>query len=205
MRTILLLLLLTHTAYADDQIWIGGGSRALRSASADAVTGDSLAMGTLGYAHALAVDVPGVALWAEAGFGWGDADGKMFQTMDTHIGTQMFLVGGRAHYALARIVDATARVDVGTAHTSLDVVNLSDAGWGAVAQGALGIDVYAGRLPQFSLGLRTELGYTFASGVALTPHPEVPDGTIRIDMNAASVGKLDLSGRFFAISLVGAF
>jgi hypothetical protein len=205
MRTILLLLLATHTASADDQIWIGGGARALRSTSADAVTGDSLPLGMLGYAHALPVDVPGIRLWAEAGFSWGAVDGTMFQTMDTHVSTDMFIAGARAQYPLLRWLDATGRADVGTAHTSLDVANLSDGAWGALAQGAVGFDLYASRTPVFSLMLRTELGYTLTQAVGLTPHADVPDGTIRIDANAASIGHLDLSGRWFAFSLVGAF
>src|SRR4051794_13146903 len=98
MRTILLLLLAAHTAYADDQIWVGGGERALRSTSGDAVTADGLAIGSLGYAHAVVLDVPGIRVWGEAGFSWGAADGTMFQTMDTHVSTQMFTAGARAQY-----------------------------------------------------------------------------------------------------------
>ena len=206
MRTLIILLIATATAHADgNELWFGGGTRALRSTSADAVTSDSLGIGALGYEHALPVEIPRVALWAEAGFSWGAADGNMFQTLKTHLDTQLFVVGARAHYRLHRLIDATARVDLGTARTALWVNDASDAGWAAVAQGAVGLDLFAARSPGFGIGLRAELGYTATSGVALTPHSDQQGDTLQLKMAGASIGHLDLSGPWLAISLIGAF
>jgi hypothetical protein len=207
MRTALIaLILMTATAHADsNELWFGGGSRALRSTSADAVTSDSLGIGALGYEHALPVDIPRIALWAEAGFAWGSADGTMFQALTTHLSTQMFVVGARAHYRLHRLVDVTTRLDLGTARTALWVNNASDAGWAAVAQSALGVDLFASRQPAFGIGVRAELGYTITSSVALTPHSDQSSDTLQLKMADASIGHLDLSGPWFAVSLIGAF
>jgi hypothetical protein len=209
MMRIAILLLVCSTAYADNELSLGGGSRALRSSSADAVTGDSLGIGGLGYARRLAIDAAPVALWAEAGFGWGDADGDMFETMSTQIRTYAVTAGVRASYPLHRLIDATARIDVGTARTSLAVsegmAKVSDSGWGALAQGALGADLFASRSPVFSLGMRLELGYTQATGIGLTPRPDSQADTLKLATAEASIGHLDLSGPFFAISALAQF
>jgi len=200
-------LLAAPAARADgNELAIGGGSRALRSASADAVTADSLGMGSLGYAHALDIGpVPRLALWAEAGFDWGSATGTMFQTHATKVSTEVVVVGLRAHYTLHRLIDATARVDLGTARTALSLDNASDSGWGAVAEGALGVDLFASRSPTFGIGLRTELGYTATSAVAITPHTDQPSDTLKLQMIESSIGHLDLSGPWFGISVIGTF
>jgi hypothetical protein len=201
-----LLLCAAATAHADgNELWFGGGSRALRSASADAVTSDSLAIGAFGYAHALEVAIPRMAVWVEAGFGWGSASGMMFQSMQTHVGTQAFMIGGRAHYALHRLIDATARFDVGTARTSLSIDDASDSGWGETAYGAVGFDFFAERTEKLAIGLRLELGYTAATPVALTPRAEQSGDTLKIAMAEASIGHLDLGGPTFAVSLVAGF
>ena len=205
--SIIMVLFAASAAHADgNEITAGGGSRALRSTSADAVTSDSLGMGALGYAHALDIGpVPRLALWAEAGFDWGSADGTMFQTMTTHVTSQMFVAGVRAHYTLHRLIDATARLDLGTARAALSIDSASDSGWGAVAQGALGVDLYAEHTPSFGIGLRAELGYTATSAVALTPHTDSPSDTLKLQMTDASIGHLDLSGPWFAVSLIATF
>jgi hypothetical protein len=209
MRTLLLIAMLGSTADADDnEIWLGGGSRALRSSSADAVTGDSLGVGSLGYARRLELPAP-VAVWIDAGFGWGGADGTMFQTLQTQLDTYAFTAGVRASYRLHRLVDATARVDLGTARTALalsdGMTTESDSGWGALVQGALGTDLYAARSPVFALGVRVELGYTRATGVALAPRADMPSDTLKIATTQASIGHLDLSGPFLVVSALTRF
>ncbi len=206
MRAAIIILFAASTAHADgNELWFGGGSRALRSASADAVTADSLDIGALGYARALDLDVPRIAIAAETGFSWGTASGTMFQTLDTKISTQAFFVGARARYPLHRMIDATARLDVGSARAALAVASGSDSGWGAMAQGALGLDLYAARSPEFGLGLRTELGYVATTAIAMTPRADQPRDTLQLQMADASIGHLDLSGPWFAISVIGTF
>src|SRR5512133_3067751 len=82
-NALLVLLLLGSTAHADDanndEIWIGGGVRALHATSANALTGDSLGGSSFGYARDLGLPtVPGLALWAEAGMSVGGANGMLF-------------------------------------------------------------------------------------------------------------------------------
>ena len=61
MRAIVLLLVCS-TAYAGTELSVGSSDRALRSSSADAVTGDSLTGGQLGLAHQLHIDLPGITI-----------------------------------------------------------------------------------------------------------------------------------------------
>jgi hypothetical protein len=209
MRAFILIVLAATTAYADDhELSLGGGTRALRSASADAVTADSLATGAIGYAHQLDVAiVPRLSIWLDTGFGWGAASGTMFQTLSTHVSTDMIFAGARTRYALHQLVDATARFDLGTARTALSLddgtTTVSDSGWGVLVQGAVGVDLFASHSPSVGFGLRAELGYTATSAVALTPHTDNGSDTLKLQMSDASIGHLDLSGPFFAISLIG--
>jgi hypothetical protein len=206
------LIFATSVAHADhNEVLLGGGTRALRSSSADAVTADSLGIGGVGYARELGLEpVSHLALWAESRFDWGTVDGNMFQTMSTHVASGSLVVGGGARYALHRLVGATARVDLGTARTSLSLNDgsghtASDSGWGAVVQGALGVEVFLERSQVFGFGLRAELGYTATSGVALTPHADSSSDTLKLQMTDASIGHLDLSGPSFALAMVGQF
>src|SRR5437016_14138617 len=81
----------TATAHADtnhDELWLGGGTRALRTASANALTAENLSGASLGYARDLGIGlagVPGLAVWAEAGMITGSAKGTMFQPMATDL------------------------------------------------------------------------------------------------------------------------
>jgi hypothetical protein len=213
MRHLLALVLLTSVAAADThEISIGSTSRTLRTSSANALTGDSLGGGALSYAHALGMDlVPGLAVWAEGGFGWGGADGTMFQTLSTEISTLSFTVGGRARYPLRNRIIANARLDLGMARAAVQLRDdvghaASDHGWGATTQASLGLDLFAIRRPQLSLGLRLELGYVATSPVSLTAAPSSgSDGTLQLEMSAASLGSLNLSGAVFEASVVSDF
>jgi hypothetical protein len=212
-----LALLAPASAFADGgahEISIGSNTRALRTDSANALTEDSLGGGQLGYAHAVNLPLlPGVELWATGTFGWGGAEGTMFQTMSTAIDTLSFTAGGRARYMLRRWLGATARLDLGTARASVAIRDdaghtAADAGWGAIAQGAIGLDLVLirPRTHTFDLGVRFELGYVAASPIALTATPESgSDGTLQLEMNAAALGSLNLSGKVFAASLSSHF
>jgi hypothetical protein len=204
---------MTSVAAADThELSIGSTNRTLRTDSANALTGDSLGGGALSYAHALGMDlIPGLAVWAEASMGWGSADGTMFQTLSTEISTLSLTVGGRARYPLRNRIIANARLDLGMARAAVQLHDdaghtASDHGWGATSQAALGLDLFAVRRPQFSVGLRLELGYVATSPVALTAAPgSGSDGTLQLEMTAASLGSLDLSGAVFEASVVSDF
>ncbi len=203
-------LLLVSTAYAGtNDLEYGPTTRALRSPSADAVTDAGLVGGTLGYGHFVAEPMPRLSLWAEAGFGWGSAHGEMFQEMSTDISNIALTVGARAQYRLHERIAFDARLDVGRAWTSLTLeqgdTKVSDSGWGNLAVGTLGIELLAIATPRFSLGLRLELGYAKTSAVALAPHADNTDDTLKLMTTSASIGHLDLGGPLAGFAVVSRF
>jgi hypothetical protein len=214
MRALIIVTLAAGVAEANpNEIEVGGSGRVLRSASADAVTADSLSGGQLAYMRQLTdvLALPRFELWVGGGVEFGSATGSMFQTMTTEIGSYAIVGMARARYQLIEHVHATARVALGTASTSLKLTDgsgpaVSDSGWGAQATGAAGLDLTALENTRTSLGVRIELGYTRASAPALNPQPASPDdGTLHLKMSEASIGHLDLSGPFLAISLITSF
>ena len=213
MRIAIALVLLSSTAYAErNELSYGGGFRALHSSSANAVTEDSLTGGQLGYAHALDLSLlPDLELWAQAGFGWGGTDGTMFQTLSTDVSTINFTAGGRARYELHRLAIASAHIDLGTARAAFSLRDgaghtASDHGWGAITSVGAALDLFAIRRKRFALGVRVDLGYVYASGIDLVATPESSsDGTLQLEMTAAGLGSLDLSGPTFNAALVSTF
>jgi hypothetical protein len=207
MRAVLLVLLATGTATAGgNEITFGSWDRALRASSADAVTDKGLVGGLLTYAHALPAPLyPGLSLWAEAGFAWAGTTGTMFQTMSTDVGNVAFTVGARARYLPLSHVAVSARLDLGTARTSLTLAqgdySASDSGWGGIATAAAGVDLLAA----WWLGIRFELSYTKATGAALAPHSSGDGDTLKLPMTAESFGHLDLSGPAFHFAFVAQF
>jgi hypothetical protein len=206
----LLLLLVCSTAYAGNELSIGTNDRALRSSSADAVTGDSYFGGQLAFAHDLQLGLHGVSIAATGTLVWGGADGTLFD-MSTSLGQTAYLVGVRARYSVVPHLAAGADLQVGAAHTSLSLRDamertVSDDGWGAIAAGSLSVDVLAVDTPRFALGIRLALGYVAASAVSLSGKAARPDdGTLRLQMTQASLGRLDLSGPYAAVSVVSDF
>ena len=75
LATLAATLALGATAHANNnELTLGSSSRTLHSASANALTTESLEGGALTYARQLPIEViPQLAVWAEAGFAWGDA------------------------------------------------------------------------------------------------------------------------------------
>lgn len=216
MRNAILLavLLAAATAHADDrnEITVTETNRALRTSSANAVTGDSLVGGALGYARKLDIElVPKLELWATGSFAWGGADGQMFQTLTTEIDTLAFAAGARARYILHRRVAASALLDVGTARARLALSDdmghsASDHGWGATTQAGVALDFYAVRGAVMTLGLRFELSEVATSSIPLTATPASSSAdTLTLEMTAASLGSLNLSGPCFGASVVGQF
>jgi len=208
----------TARAEPHDEVSLGGAARALRSPSANAITGADLAGISLGLArelgHDLGVDhsswpVPSLALWAEAGLVATSATGAMFKSLSTEI-DQLGVTGGVAvRYRVHRLVTAGARFAVGAQRARLAITDHTttayDHAWGAMASAGAAIDVFAVSLPRFGLGVRAEAGYVAAQGIALTPHTDRSDDTVALTMASAAIGHLDLSGPSVALSVLGQF
>lgn len=202
------------SAHADtnhDELWIGGGARALRAPSANALTGDNLSGSSFGYARDLGLAVlPDLAVWAEAGIATGNAQGTMFQTLATEI-TTIGLIGGlRARYQLHRLIAASARFALGAQRARVAITDnaggaASDHGWGTLASAGAALDLFAVARPPFGIGVRAELGYVAAQAIALTAHRDTGGDTLMLPMDEVALGHLDLSGPTFAVSLVGQF
>jgi len=205
----------TGIAAHHDEVSLGGTARALRSSSANALTGTDLAGVTLGVARNLGHDLgvslsPGLTLWAEAGLVTGSADGTMFQSLSTSIDALGLTGGLAARYRLHRRIAAGARVAFGAQRARVAITDRSgtayDHGWGAMASAAAALDVFLVTPPRrFGLGLRLEAGYVAAQGIALTLHTDRPGDAIPLTMTALSLGHLDLSGPTAALSLLGRF
>lgn len=219
MRALMALVLITAAtgataARADtnhDELWLGGGSRALRSSSANALTDANLAGTTLGYARDLGLAiVPDLAVWAEAGMATGDAQGTMFQTLATEISTIGLTGGLRARYQLHRLIAASARFELGAQRARVAITDhaggsASDHGWGTMAQVGAAFDLFAVTRPPFGIGMRAELGYVAAQAISLTARRDTGGDTLMLPASEAALGNLDLSGPTFAVSLVGQF
>jgi hypothetical protein len=216
LRTTFALLLVSALASAahagNNELSITETARSLHTTSANAVTEDGLIGGELGYARRIDIPIaPDLTLWARANFGWGVTEGEMFQTMTTNVDTLSLTVGGRARYELHRRVFATGHLDVGSTRAALTLEDENghsarDSGWGPLTQFGLGLDLYAINRPQFSLGLRLELGYVAMSGIDMTAEPASESNeTLHLQMTAAGLGSLNLSGSTFAASIVSQF
>ena len=214
MRTLIALTLMAaaaSSAYAgNNEVTSGSYNRALRTSSANAVTDETLGGGQLGVARSLRLDLyPKLEVWATAGFIWGSAEGTLFQTMTTEIDSYGFTLGGRARYALHRHVHLSGRLDLGPSHQSLTIHGnghtVSDGAWGATVTAAVGLDLMIVAYPRFAFGFRFDLGYVMANGVVLSPHEEGDSTKIELDAKQASIGKLDLGGKFFAFSVLSQF
>jgi hypothetical protein len=194
-----------------NEIQIGSFDRAMHASSANAVTADSLGGGVLGYARELPLElVPGLQTWATASFTWGSADGMMFSTLTTELDTLSLTFGGRALYPLwGTHVLAGARLDVGSARAALTMREgdrqLYDKGWGGTSTAALSVDLYAYAGPAFKLGMRAELGYTLTSAIELAPAEANDPNTIQLEMSQASLGHLDVGGKFFSFTVLSQF
>lgn len=197
-----------------DEISIGGAARALRSASANALTGANLAGGSLGLARDLGRDLgvsplPDLALWAEAGLVTGTATGTMFQALSTEI-DELGITGGlAARYRLHRSITASARGALGAHRARAAIIDRGttayDHGWGLAGSAGVALDVFALSRPRFGLGVRAELGYAFAQPIALTLHTDRADQVLPLAMTALSIGHLALGGPTAGVSLLGQF
>ena len=215
MRALLALVLLAATAHADvaNEASLGTFSRALRSDSANALTDESLVGPTFGYARRLPVHLaPRLELWATAHVLFAVARGTMFQTLDTELSMFQPSAGVRAVYPLwRRYAIANARFELGAQRVRVELEdahghNASDVGWGMTSTAALGVELMPLALDRFELGMRIELGYVATTGVGLTAKSDGPaDDMIELDRMAASLGRLEIGGRFVSVTLTAQF
>jgi hypothetical protein len=214
MRALALLLLAAPAASvsaAPYEISVGSSTRALPGA--DPVTADSLVGGGVGLGRRLDLDLPShFELWAEASSLWSGATGAMFQTLTTNLFDVTLTAGAHLRYHPFRDIAIGGALALGYQHASLSIEDTmghtaSDTAWGPVARASLQLDVLAVDRPGFALGLRAELGYLAAAGIAMTPVEDRSDSsdTLHIPMQEASVGHLDLGGPFFTFGLVSQF
>ncbi len=212
MRTAILALALCAASPAlagNNELSIGGTTRSLRTASANAVTSDNLGGVQLGVARHLDLDlVPSLQIWAAVGFANTSAEGELFG-MPTEIDALDLTLGGTARYVLHRNIAVMAHLDLGPSRTSLSIEGnsktVSDSGWGVSATGAVGVDLFLITYPQFSLGARIEVGYTTHSATSLSPVEGASHDMLVLPGAHASIGHLDLGGRFYAFSLLSQF
>jgi hypothetical protein len=209
---LLLVLASAGSALADspNEVSIGSFNRAMRASSANAVTSDSLGGGTLGYGRSLDLGLmPGLQTWLTGGFAWGGAEGTMFSTLTTELETRSFSIGGRARYNVWDHLAVGARLDIGHTRAELKMKEgsrtLSDSGWGGTSTAALSLDLLAYAGPSLKMGVRLELGYTLTSAIELAPSEANDESTIQLEMSQASLGHLDLGGKFFSVTVLSQF
>lgn len=211
-NTLLVLTALAGTAFADakNEVSIGSFDRAMHASSANAVTSDSLGGGVVGYARKVDLGLlPRLQTWATGTMGFGGAEGTMFSTLTTELDTLSFTAGGRARYTVWRNLRVGGRVDVGMARAALTLREgdreLHDQGWGMTATAAAALDLLALAGSRFQLGVRLELGYTVTSAIELAPAEGHDASTIQLEMSQASLGHLDLGGKFFSLTVLSQF
>lgn len=220
LKSVVVVCVLGGVAHAEGDLAVTMGSdiRALHTESANALTGDSLVGGQVGAMYRLPVaPAPRLSLWAEAGFVGSAAQGTMFGTLTTEVTLRELVAGVQARYGVFRHVVAYAKADLGAARDAVAIASTMpgggrerDARWGAVASGALGLELLAidggADASRWDIGLRVELGYAKQSKIALAPSPDRPDDdTLRLPMTEAGLGHLDLSGPTFSGGIVGHF
>lgn len=191
MRIALVIVLASSTAYADTEVGLGTDVRALHSSSANALTDDSLWGGHVMVARALRSDV-----WLTGAANIAGATGTMFE-MSTTVLQESFSAGVRGRYRVRGPLSAIAHVQLGLSNTDIKLEDasyqtLSDHAWAPLVAGALGLELGP---------VRFEVGYVACAPVELTAKSHPPDdGTIRLPMTQASLGSLDLSGKYASIS-----
>ena len=214
MRVLLVLALLAGTAHADvdHEILIGSHIRSLHTSSANALTDDSLAGPVFGYAYRLPLHLPKLQLWGTGTLLIGIGDGEMFQTLETSINTLQMSGGLLARYALWRnFLVANARLDLGAQRIDVSLEDMDDhvardTGWGATSTAAIGLELNPLAFRSFGFGFRIEYGYTVNQGIELTAKSKgAPEDTIELDRMAASLGHLDLGGRYLSFTVTTRF
>ncbi len=193
----------------NNEVTLGSTNRSLRTASANAVTTENLGGVQLGAARQIHLDlVSNLQIWGAIGFASTSAEGQLFG-MPTEIDALDVTFGGHARYLLHRNLAVVGRVDLGPSRSSLAIEGnghrVTDARWGAIATGAVGVDLFLVAYPRFSLGARFEMGYVAHAAPALSPAEPSSADMLELSESQASIGSLDLGGRFYAFSLLSQF
>lgn len=193
----------------DNELALGRSSRSLRTASANAVTGENLGGVQLTAARQIHLElVTNLQIWGAIGFASTSTEGDVFG-MQTEIDALDVTFGGRARYLLHSHVALFARLEGGPTRTALSIQGnghtVSDQRWGMLGTGAVGIDLMAMARSRFGFGMRFELGYVAHSGPALAPAEGASEDMLVLSGSQASIGHLDLGGRYVAFSLLAQF
>lgn len=193
----------------NNEITLGSTSRSLRTASANAVTSENLGGVQLTAARQIHLDLmTNLQIWGAVGFVHTSAEGELFG-MPTDIDAIDVTFGGNARYELHPHFALVGRLDVGPSRTELAIEgnghSVADSRWGASATAALGADAFLIAYPRFSLGARFELGYTMRSAPALSPMGGAHGDMLELSESQASIGHLDLGGRYVAFSVISQF
>jgi hypothetical protein len=205
MRALVLAMLVPATALAGgNEITVGTTTRTLATSSGTAVSTDPLSGGTIGYAREVAM-LSRLALWIEGDFQSAGTSGTMFRSIATDVSEIAFSAGARLRYQPLQHLALLARLDLGAAHTRLQLDAASDAGWSALARAAAAVDLYAVDRPRFALGIRFEGGYVESPGPSLAPAPAMPSGALLLKTTSSSIGRLDLSGPYISVALTSKF
>jgi hypothetical protein len=212
MRTVIITIAVCAASPAlagNNEFSIGNTNRSLRTTSANAVTTENLGGVQLGVARQIHLDlVSNLQIWGAVGFSSTSAEGELFG-MPTEIDALDITFGGTARYVLHRHLAVVGHLDLGPSRSSLAIEGnnkrVADSAWGATATGALGVDLFLIAYPRFSLGARFEMGYTTHSATALSPVEGASEDMLVLSESQASIGHLDLGGRFYAFSLLSQF
>jgi hypothetical protein len=188
----------------------GAHHRALRSPSANAVTGDNLGGIALSLARDLGLRAsPRLGLWATAGLSRARAQGALFRSLAAEVDALGIAAGLGARYRAHARVAAGARLELGAARAALRLEDpqgrgTEDAAWGGLVVAAASVDLFAIAGPRAALGVRLELGYAAAAPIALSARATAMAGPSASDLpeTAAPLGALDLSGRFAGAAIV---
>ena len=193
----------------NNELTIGSMNRSLRTASANAVTDENLGGVQLGVARQIHLDlVSNLQIWGAIGFASASAEGQLFG-MPTTLDELDVTFGGHARYLLHKNLAVFGRLELGPSKSSLAIEGnghtVSDGRWGAVATGAVGVDLFLIAMSRFSLGARFEMGYVAHSATSLSPAEGASEDMLVLSESQASIGHLDLGGRYYAFSLLSQF
>jgi hypothetical protein len=188
--------------------WLGDTSAAILTD--DALAGMRMTLGrSLG-----SLDVAGrdVAIGVFTRWVLAFAQGTFFNdALDTSIEQNTLGAGLRFDAPLRWRLRMVGQAEVGMAHTALeitqgDVMPVDDEHWAPYATASLGADLLLVKHPRFHLGLGVDLGYTVTIPVGLHALPgDRPDEQLSIDTTFSEIGKLDLRGVTYSMSLRGSF
>jgi hypothetical protein len=223
MKVVILAVLATSTAHADDRVyavdfssqvrWFGDTSAAIIAEKP--IAGPQITLSR----HLLDADAPlrrTVGIAAFGRFAYGMVDDQIFGSLDTSLDQYMFTAGLRGDAPIWWRFSLVGQVELGMARTGLTVTEgqgtgamttpVDDHEWHAIGAVSLGSELAIVDHPAFKLGLGFHVGYTVASPIELHAYPgDRPDDSITIPTMFAAIGDLDTRGVTFSGGLRGEF